>query len=302
MQIIKNRVCLAKGTQLKKGFSGWILILPSMLLFIYTAWRPELIGAVYSLFDLKGFMPAEFVGLKNYYDVLSDTTFKTLLLNTLKYVGWSFILGFPFPLITAVILNEVVHGKRFLKLSIYFPVIIPGIAASLIWYFIYFPGTSGLFNIILSWFGAGPFQWLQDKRATIPLIVLSISWKSSGQALIIYLAALQGICKEQYEAARLDGAGLWGRIRHIMLPRLSGIILLMAVKQMIDVFQVLEQPLAMTGGGPNHASATLTLQSYRYAFMYYQNARALALNMITFFILFVFTLILLKKFIKRVPK
>jgi len=287
LQGINSNTLRGKGllSVVKRNYAGWLIILPSMILLYYIIWRPIFIGARQSLFQLSGYNAVKFVGLKNYIDVLTDTFFLQTLTNTVSYVAWSLIIGLPIPFITAVLINEMLHGKSFFKFAVYFPVIVPGVAASLIWYFVYQPGADGLLNSMLYYIGLGPFRWLQDKAFTIPLIIIAATWNGFGATMMMYLASLQSINQELYEAARIDGAGFWRRVSHIMFPHMRGVVLLLLVRQIISVFQIMEQPLAMTAGGPNRASVSLALQSYNYAFVNFQTDKALALGMITFILL-----------------
>lgn len=269
----------------RRNISGWLLIIPSVLLFIIIVWRPIIIGIFYSFFRLEGFNRVEFVGFKNFVDVLSDTNFLQTLGNTVKYVLWSFVIGFSLPFIAAVCLNEMVRGKGYFKFIMYMPTILPIIATSLIWQFIYSDSSGGLLNIIRSFFGLEATGWLSNKVLTIPLIVVSMTWNSFGSTMIMYLASLQSIDQSLYEAARLDGAGFWRRIRVVLFPHMRGIVLLLAVRQIIGVFQVAEQPLVMTGGGPNGASLSLGLTNYFYAFQYGNLEKSMALGVITFLLL-----------------
>ena len=275
----------------KRNISGWLLLVPSVLLFILLVWRPIVIGIEYSFFKLQGFTRVEFVGLKNYIDVITDTNFIQTLWNTVQYVLWSLIIGFPLPFLCAIMLNEMIHGKEFIKFTSYLPVVIPGIATSLIWRMIYLDGSGGLVNMIRSWFGLDPMQLLSNKHLVIPLIVITMTWNGFGGSLLMYLATLQGINQELFEAARLDGAGFLGRIRYVLFPYMKGTLLLMLVRQIIGVFNVMDQPLAMTGGGPNGASLSLGLTNYFYAFKYGQYDKSLALGVITFIMMVGLTVI-----------
>lgn len=276
---------------LRRNISGWLLIIPSIILFVFIIWRPIIIGISYSFFDLQGFKPVEFVGLKNFAEVLNDTNFIKTLVNTVGYVFWSLIIGFPLPFICAVMLNELVHMKGYFKITTYLPVVIPTIATAFIWKMVYMDGPGGLLNMLLYYFGIEPMGWLSNKTLVIPLIVVSMSWSGFGSTLIMYLATLQGINQELYEAARLDGAGFFRRIKHVLFPHMRGVVLLLAIRQIIGVFSVAEQPLAMTGGGPNGASMSLGLTNYYYAFKYSQYDKSMALGVITFCLLLVLTFV-----------
>lgn len=275
----------------KRNISGWLLIIPSIFLFFFIIWRPIAIGIGYSFFKLEGFTPVEFVWLKNFKDVLTDTNFIKTLLNTCGYVFWSLIISFPLPFICAVITNEMVHMKGYFKITTYLPVIIPSIATCLIWKMIYRDGEGGLLNMFLYYLGIGPQRWLSNPSLTILLIVISIAWNGFGSSLIVYIAQLQGINQELYEAARLDGAGFFKRITHVLFPHMRGTLLLMLIRQVIGIFNVTEQPLTMTGGGPNGASMSLGLTNYFYAFKYGQYDKSLALGVITFCLLITLTFI-----------
>ena len=273
------------GSIFRQNITAWILLLPSLLLFYFLVWRPIGTGLVYSFFKLKNYVPIEFVGFKNYHDVVTDMLFIKTLVNSAKYVLWSFVIGFLPPIIFAVILNEIVHMNAFLKFSIYLPVIVPSIAASLIWYFMYQAGDGGFLNMIIGKFGIAPSAWLQNQKMTIPLIIVSMTWRGCGSTMIMYLATLQGINQELYEAVRIDGGGLFRRLITITLPHILPVMLLLLIRQIIGVFQVMVEPMTMTGGGPDNASVSLSLQIYNYAFTYFQPERALALGVITFFLL-----------------
>ena len=274
-----------------RNISGWTLICPSLILFILIVWRPIVIGICYSFFKLQGFTPVEWVGLKNFADVLSDTNFLQTLWNTLGYVFWSLVIGFPLPFICAVMLNEMIHMQGYFKITTYLPVIIPSIATCLIWKMVYMEGEGGMLNMLLYYLGFSPVNWLSNKNLTIPMIVVAMTWNGFGSTMIMYLAALQGINQELYEAARLDGAGFFGRIRHVLFPNTRGVALLMLIRQIIAVFNVTEQPLTMTGGGPNGASMSLGLTNYFYAFKYGQYDKSLALGVVTFCLLLVLTFV-----------
>lgn len=295
MPCIGNKTKSKGGTSytgiLAKNIPGWVLILPSMFLFVMIVWRPIVMGIGYSFFDLKGFTPVDFVGLKNYKDVLTDTNFIQTLKNTVMFVLWSLIIGYPLPFICAVMMNEMIHLKGFFKVATYLPVIIPSIATSLIWKMIYMGGEGGLLNMFLYFFGIGPMDWLANKALTIPLIVIAMSWNGFGSTLIVYLASLQGINKDLYEAATLDGCGFFGKFKAVLFPHMRGILLLNFVRQIIGVFGITEQPLAMTGGGPNGASMSLGLTNYFYAFRYGQYDKALAVGVITFLLLLIWTVV-----------
>ena len=270
---------------LKKNWSGWLLLLPAALVLYFFVIRPTFLGAYWSFFNMKGFKVTDFIGLENYRRVIGDMNFMKNLWNTCQYVLWSIVFGYPLPIILAVLLNEAVHLRNTFRFVIYFPGILPGVAVSLLWFFVLSPTQGGLFNQILANFGMEPYGWLQDANWTIFYIILSMTWSGCGGTAIYYFAALQGVSRELYEAAIMDGAGFFKRFWVVTLPYIYNISLLFLVRQIIGVFSVMDQVMQMTDGGPNGASMTLGLQIYRYAFVDYRPQFAMALGMVMFFLM-----------------
>lgn len=276
--------------RIKNDVSAWLLLLPLVLLMYLFVWRPTVMGGVWSFFKMKGYTPTEFIGLRNYIEVMTDTEFLPTLLNTLKYVFYSLVVGFIPPVIIAIMINEVMHFKSGFRVIIYLPAVIPGIAANLMWYFMYFPDKSGLLNQILNIFGMEPYIWLNDPNFTILYIIIAMTWSGFGATMILYYASIQSVSLDLYEAATIDGAGMLRRLWNVTLPQISGTLLLAFVNQIIGVFQVLDQPMIMTSGGPNNASTSVGYQLYKYGFVNGRAGHAMALGVIIFVILLVATL------------
>ncbi len=280
-----------KGSMmLFRDAGAWLLLLPTVIIIYFFTVRPIITGFWYSMHEMQGFTPKTFVGFENYKRVLADTQFPKTLMNTVLYVVWSFVIGFIPPVLIAILLNEMIHCSGWFKFSIYFPTIVPTVAATMLWYYMYLPDGSGLLNTVLLKFGAKPQGWLQNSALTIPLIVIMSTWKGCGSTMILYLAALQGVNQDLYEAAIIDGAGFTKRIIHITMPQIMGITILNAVRQIISVFQIMTEPLTMTGGGPDGASMSMALWGYRTAFIEFNTGTSLAIGAITFAILIVLTI------------
>ena len=277
--------------RIKRQIAGWILLIPLVIILYLLVWRPTVVGGFWSFFRMKGYNPQEFIGLENYRLVISNSQFFPILKNTVMYVFWSIIIGFIPPLAIAIMINEMVHLKNFMRVVIYLPAIIPGIAAMLIWTKLYDPSTVGLLNMILQKIGFAPYGWLDDPNFTIIGIVIYMTWSGFAGTMLLYFASLQGISTELYEAAVIDGAGPLKRCWHVTLPQIASVLLIQFVRQIIAVFQVMEQPLAMTDGGPNGASSSLAYQLYLYGFRSsgQRTGQAMALGVIIFLILIVLT-------------
>jgi len=283
---------LKRKLSFRKDIDAWVLMLPMVVILYLFVWRPTVMGSVWSFFNMKAYTAKNFCGFDNYIRVLTHTQFLPMLWNTVQYVLWSLIIGFFPPLFIAIMINEIVHFKNGFRVIIYIPAVIPGIAAMLMWYFMYYPDHTGLLNMILAKFGIEPFAWLNNPDFAILGIVIYMTWKGFAGTMLLYYAALQGVSVELYEAALIDGAGPFKRLWHVTRPAIEGLLLLNVVRQIIGVFQVMEQPLAMTGGGPNGASTSLSYQLYQYGFNSggKGTGQAMALGVIIFLILIVFTI------------
>lgn len=274
---------------IKNNLSSWLLIIPAVFCVYFIIIRPQVTGIYWSLFNMRGYSIQNFAGLDNYIRVLSDTRFLQTLLNTLQYVFWSLVIGFPIPIVLSVILNEMVHFRNGFRFWVYFPSALPSVAVMTLWYMMYYPDQGGLLNLILSKLGMEPYVWLQDPKFAILGIILSMTWNGCGATAIYYFASLQGISRELYEAALIDGAGFMRRFWSVTFPHMSGVILLFLIRQIISIFSIMEQPLQMTGGGPNGSSYTLGLLAYDFAFPGNRPQLGLAVGAIMFLILLVFT-------------
>ncbi len=293
---VEARKQMKRRISRRNNIDAWILMLPMVIILYLFVWRPTVLGGVWSFFDMKAYTVKDFAGFENYRKVLTHTQFLPMLWNTVQYVFWSLVIGFLPPLIVAIMINEIVHFKSGFRVLIYIPAVIPGIAAMLMWYFMYYPDQTGLLNMILAKFGVEPYTWLNDPNFAIVGIVIYMTWKGFPGTMLLYYASLQGVSTELYEAALIDGAGPFKRVWNVTRPAIEGLLLLNLVRQIIGVFQTMEQPLAMTGGGPNGASTTLAYQLYQYGFNSggKGTGQAMALGVIIFLILIVFTIFYFK--------
>ena len=284
---------------LKKDATAWIFLIPSLICFIIFVWQPFVQGGIMSFFKTKGFSIVDFAGLEYYKDVLSDSSFKNAFFNSCKYTLWALVIGAPLPIIAAILLNEMVHIKGFFRFSVYFPSMIPGIVAAIMWKILFEPSTTGFLNSIFSTVGLPTSEWLQNSKITILLITIVSTWSGFGPTTILYLADLQSIDVALYEAASIDGAGFFRKIRNITLPHMSGMIKMMIIMQIIGVFQSFERPLAMTGGGPNEASLTLMMLAYNYMFAQGAVDKSIALSVMVCIVLIIFSILYFRVTKKR---
>ncbi len=250
----------------KRDLLGWLVMLPTLLLFAFYVWEPLLENVRLSMFSAIRYELQEFVAFDNYIKVINNPDFIAAFKNTFSYTLWSLVIGFLVPIALGILISETVRFKGLFRVGIYFPNIVPGLATVWIWSFFFNPGKTGVLNIILSKFGIDPQLWLTNPHWTIPLIIITLTWKSAGATALIYMANISGISPDLYEAATIDGAGIRQRIRHITLPSVFSLAKTLLLLQIISVFQILYEPMVMTNGGPNNASISLMMLMYRYAF------------------------------------
>lgn len=279
----------------KKNIGGWLIMLPSIVLFAFFVWIPLIQNVLLSFYDTKGFEKESFVWLKNYIRVFQDPIFVKALTNTFFYAFWSIVIGFLLPIGIGLLLSELVHGRGFFRTGIYFPSIVSGIAVVIMWSYLFDPNPGAVLNSVRSFFGREPSTFLSNARFTIPLIVLTMTWRGCGSTALIYLSALQSADNALYEAARIDGAKARHRMLYVTLPHLRPTIRMLFILQIISVFQVFYEPLVMTkGGGPNGASVSMLLLSYQYAFSSFDASASAAVGVILSVIIIALTLLYFK--------
>jgi multiple sugar transport system permease protein len=248
------------------GLSTLLFLLPLLVVFGVFSWAPIVQSVVMSFQHTNLVGPAEFVGLDNFAYVLSDPLLWTALQNTLWFAFLALLFGYPVPLVVAVLISEVRARRGLFSALAYLPVVVPPVVAVLLWKFFYDASPSGVFNTVLGWVGLGPWQWLQNPGSAMPALVLEATWAAAGGTVIIYLAALAGVPSDLYEAAEIDGAGIWRKVWHVTLPRLRTVLMVTFILQIIGTAQVFLEPFLFTGGGPANSTMTLLLLIYDYAF------------------------------------
>ena len=266
------------AVRLKGQLGAWCVMIPGLVLFVYFIWVPLAEAIQLSLFEANGMRIVRFVGLDNYRSVLASPDFWPAVKNTFAYLIWSLVIGFPLPILLAVFIQESVRGRGLLRTAVYLPNIVPSLATVFLWRFVFRSDDTGLLNMLLKAVGIPAQDWLNNSSRVIPLIVVTMTWKGAGATTLLYLAGLQGISPELYEAAIIDGANVRQRLMHVALPQLYNLARTLLILQVIAVFQILYEPLVMTSGGPNNASISLMQLVYRYAFDRFDYSRASAVS------------------------
>ncbi len=273
------------------GLSTFVFMLPLLVIFGAFSWYPIVRTAVMAFQETNLVTAPTWVGLDNFSAVIHDPQTPIAVRNTIYFALLALVIGYPIPLAAAVLMSEVRNRRGVYSVLAYLPVVIPPVVAVLLWKTYYDASSNGVFNTISGWIGLGPFPWLQSQSWAMPSLVLESTWANAGATVIIYLAALTAVNPELYEAAAVDGAGLWRKVWHVTLPQLRGVILVTLILQIIGTAQVFLEPFLFTSGGPANSTLTVMLQIYNYAFGNslggdYGKATALSLMLAAFLALF----------------
>jgi multiple sugar transport system permease protein len=235
-----------------------------------------------------------FVGLKNYESLLNDPLFWKALQNTFFFVFVGGPLSVLFSLGTALLLNAKLTPWRGVFRLIYFaPVVTTLVAVAVVWRYLYHP-RSGVLNSFLGLFGLPPIDWLGDPTWAMPAIILLAVWKNFGYNMLIFVAGLQNIPDELYEAARIDGAGAWMQFWNITLPQLAPTSLFVGLTTMIGYFQLFAEPYVMTQGGPMNSTLSIVLLMYQHGFRWWSIGYAASIAFVLFAVIFIVSLIQLQ--------
>lgn len=255
--------------------AAWLFLSPALVLIGGFFVVPIVAGLLLSMTDFDIYAigspgTARFVGLRNYVTVVQDPAFLGALRNTVYFVFVGGPLSLAVSLAAALALNARLVRFRSVLRTIYFaPVVTTLVAVAIVWRYMYHP-RYGLLNHVMGLFGLGPIDWLGDPTWAMPAIILLAVWKNFGYNMLIFVAGLQSIPEEQYEAASIDGAGWWARFRHVTLPGLAPVFLFVAVTTMIGYFQLFAEPYVMTQGGPLGATRSLVLLMYEEGFRWWR--------------------------------
>ncbi|GHG10216.1 carbohydrate ABC transporter permease [Streptomyces filamentosus] len=265
-------------TALRRNLTAHGFLLGAVLCFAVFSWYP-MVREFLLAFQKTERGTSTWVGLDNFRTVANDPAFWQAWSNTLLYTALALVLGFAVPFVAALVINEFRHGQGYLRLLVYLPVMLPPVAAVLLFKYLYDPGY-GLLNELLGALGLPAQQWLQDPDLSLLAVVVASTWMNMGGATLIYLAALQSIPGELYEAAELDGAGLLRKIWHVTIPQTRLVLSLMLLMQVIATMQVFVEPFLLTGGaGPEGSTTTVVYLIYQYAFNFNNYGAAAALGL-----------------------
>ncbi|HVL26017.1 MAG TPA: sugar ABC transporter permease [Thermomicrobiales bacterium] len=286
--------------EMRKQWTAYLFLSPVLLLFLVFTFFSVGYAFYLSFHKWNILEPHKpFVGFDNYARLLDDDRFRQAVLNTIYYTAASVPLTIALGLLVALLLNNQIRGRGFFRTLYYLPVITPLVIASIIWKWVY-NGDYGLANYYLLKLHVinEPLLWLADKNLAMPSVIITSVWKGVGFAMVVYLAGLQSIPEEYYDAAKIDGATGWRRLRDITIPLLSSTTLFLLVISILGSFQVFTQIFIMTNGGPLGRTRTIVWYIYTTAFKDYNMGYAAAMAFALFAMMLGFTLLQLR-FLRR---
>ena len=272
-----------------EALAFWLFISPWLIGFVGFLLGPMIASVYISLTEWDSFTPAEFVGLDNYTRALTDDpVFWKALGNTFYYALVSVPLGLVIGVWLANLLNKKIRGRKFFRTMIYLPTLVPLVATAMVFKMVLAP--SGPLNDLLGIFGVEGPSWLLDPNWVKPALVVLSAWGAGG-ATVLLLSAMNGIPREFYEAAEIDGAGPMRQFWAITFPQITPIIFFNLIMGLIGAFQIFSQVYILTAGGPDNASMTIVPLLFREAFSFYHFGYASAIAWLLFVVIIGFTAI-----------
>jgi len=267
--------------------SGYLLIAPAVIVTVVFLLIPMIVSGYWSLTHYNGIKPPQLVGLQNYADVLANSRFQRAFQNTVFFVIMGMAIGPLLGLGSAILLNDNLRLRALFRTAFFLPTMTSLIVVATIWKFMY--ADNGIINAIAAVFGLPGHPWLTDPTTALPAVVVTAIWQGFGFETVVFLAALQAIPREYYEAATVDGAGRWARFRDVALPLLTPAIFFTGVLALIDSFQVFDQIFVLSRPRPTDATITIVYFIYENGFKFFKMGYASAASWVLFLIVAAFT-------------
>jgi sn-glycerol 3-phosphate transport system permease protein len=265
---------------------AWLLLSPALVLLVGFTHYPAIATFWHSLFTTpRANRPARFIGVENYTALADDPVFWQALWNNLIYAGATIPLSIGIALAMALWVNSKMTGRTALRIAFFTPTVLPMIAVANLWLFFYTPDYGLLDQITRFLFGWGPTNWIGQRETALGAMIVVAVWKEAGFFMIFYLAALQAIPPNLYEAASIEGASRARVFFRVTLPLLGPTTLFIAVNAVINGFRLVDHIIVMTRGGPDNATALLLTYIYEVGFRFWDTATASALTVILLVIL-----------------
>lgn len=275
-----------------EAFHAYVFMSPAILGLLLFTLGPVIASLFLSFTEYNLITDPVWIGLENYVDMFSEELFWQSLRVSAIYSVVSVPLGLVLALGLAVLLNHKMRGITFFRSVYYLPTVISGVGVAMLWRWL-FNAEFGIINIVLGYVGIEGPAWLVDQNWALPALIITSLWGIGGTTLI-FLAGLQGIPQELYEAAEIDGAGRWQQFRSVTIPLISHVTFFNLVLGIIGALQVFTDAFVITRGGPNHATLFLSVYLYQHGFLYLNMGYAAAIAWFMFIIVLVLTLMVFR--------
>ncbi|HWQ13794.1 MAG TPA: sugar ABC transporter permease [Roseiflexaceae bacterium] len=280
------------GLHGREALHAYVFMAPAILGLLLFTLGPVVASLLLSFTEYNLLTDPEWVGLANYAEMFQEPLFWQALRVSAIYSVVSVPLGLALALWLAVLLNHKLRGRMFFRSVYYLPTVISGVGVAMLWRWL-FNAEFGIINVLLGKVGIDGPAWLLDKNWALPALIITSLWGVGGTTLI-FLAGLQGIPQELYEAAEIDGAGRWSQFRSVTLPLLSNVTFFNLVLGIIGALQVFTDAFVITGGGPNHATLFLSVYLYQHGFKFLRMGYAASIAWFMFIVVLVLTLLVFK--------
>ena len=292
------------GAKRRRFIYAWIVMAPALATIALWQYYPLVKGSLMAFQDYRILLGYDWVGVSNFSQAFFDVDFWMTMLRTVQYAGLMLVLGFGAPIILALLLHEVPKGRMFFRVIYYLPAVTVGVVIYMLWKQFYDPSPQGMLNQVMGFFHIGAQKWLQDAghpfnwvglpAVAMVAVILPQIWASVGPGCIIYLAALQSIPEDIYEAADLDGCGFWGKFWRITIPYLKALIIINFVGAFIGAFRAFDAIFIMTAGGPAKQTSVLGLEIWFNAYVYLKYGFAVSMAWVLGSLLIGFTVMQLR--------
>ncbi|MFJ2296627.1 carbohydrate ABC transporter permease [Streptomyces sp. NPDC087894] len=278
------------GPGRRRRRAGMLMVAPALLHASLWIGLPVVVSVALAFTKYDVLTAPEFVGLDNFRDMLDDAVFRKSIVNTLLYTFFTVPFGMALGLLVALALHTGLKARGIFRTAVFLPQVTATVAIALVWLWIYNPGN-GLLNTMLAFLGVRGPAWLSSTTWALPSVILVGIWQGIGMKMLIYLAALQSLPRELYEAASVDGASRVRQFFSITLPLLKPATFFVLITSMISAFQSFDQIYILTDGGPANSTTMMTYEIYKSAFREFRVGYASAQSLVLFVLLMGFTLV-----------
>ncbi|WP_419144712.1 carbohydrate ABC transporter permease [Klebsiella oxytoca] len=272
----------------KQKLIPWLFLAPALIIFTWFKFIPMVQGLIMSFYKVNFNQPDEWVGLDNFTRAFADNELHAAVINTLLYVVVTMVAAAVLAFFLAMLLEGPARHLRFIRTAIFLPAVTSAAIVAEMWRILFNPTPNGVVNHLLSWFGIDDQGFLASSDQALWVIMLLHIWKAIPYNMVIFIAGLAGISRDLYDAANVDGANWWNRLRYVTLPGMIPALSVVLMLSFIRGFRVFAEVYATTGGGPSNATEMIMTHIYKLGFEQFDYGYASAVS----FLLFAFTVVL----------